>query len=39
MKRLVHSDRLSQSEKDDDRFTALAMLKLILSLGYRIDKG
>ena len=35
---LVRYDELSESEKEYDRNTALETLKLILKLGYRIEK-
>ncbi|MDQ2829361.1 MAG: RyR domain-containing protein [Chloroflexota bacterium] len=35
---LVPYERLSDSEKDYDRNTALETLKAIISLGYRIEK-
>ena len=36
---LVPYDELSDSEKEYDRNTALETLKLIVKLGYRIDKA
>ena len=36
---LVPYEELSETEKEYDRATALETLKLILSLGYRIEKG
>ena len=35
---LVPYDELPESEKEYDRNTALATIKLILKLGYRIEK-
>lgn len=35
---LVPYDQLSESEKEYDRATALQTLKLIMSLGYTIEK-
>lgn len=35
---LVAYDELSEEEKEYDRHTAVETLKLILSLGYRIEK-
>lgn len=35
---LVAYDELPESEKDYDRNTALETIKLILSLGYKIEK-
>ena len=35
---LVPYDELSEGEKEYDRHTAVETLKLILSLGYRIEK-
>lgn len=35
---LVPYDRLSESEKEYDRNTALETLKLIISFGYKIEK-
>lgn len=35
---LVAYDELSEGEKEYDRHTAVETLKLILSLGYRIEK-
>lgn len=35
---LVPYDELPESERDYDRHTALETLKLIVSLGYRIEK-
>jgi hypothetical protein len=35
---LVPYDELPESEKDHDRNTALETLKLIIRLGYRIEK-
>ena len=36
---LVDYDELSESEKDYDRNTALQTLKLIVKLGYRVERG
>ena len=36
---LVQYDELPESEKEYDRNTALETLKLILKLGYRIEKA
>ena len=36
---LVPYDELPESEKDYDRNTAMQTLKLILKLGYRIEKA
>lgn len=36
---LVPYDELSESEKDYDRRTSLETLKLLLKLGYRIEKA
>ncbi len=36
---LVPYDQLSEVEKDYDRNTAMNTLKLIVALGYRIEKG
>lgn len=36
---LVPYDRLSESEKEYDRNTALETLKLIVALGYKIEKS
>lgn len=35
---LVPYDKLSEEEKDYDRKTALQTLKLIIALGYKIEK-
>ena len=35
---LVPYDQLSESEKEYDRNTAMETLKLIVALGYKIDK-
>lgn len=35
---LVPYDQLSETEKDYDRNTALETLKLIIALGYKIEK-
>ena len=35
---LVAYDELTESERDYDRHTALETIKLILSLGYRIER-
>lgn len=36
---LVSYEELSESEKEYDRNTALETLKLIIKLGYKIEKG
>ena len=36
---LVDYDELSEEEKDFDRNTAMGTLKLIIKLGYRIEKS
>ena len=36
---LVPYSELTESEKDYDRNTALGTLKLVIALGYRIEKG
>lgn len=36
---LIPYENLPESERDYDRNTAVETLKLILSLGYRIEKG
>lgn len=36
---LVPYSELSESEKEFDRNTAIQTLKLIVALGYKIDKG
>ena len=36
---LVPYDQLSDSEKEYDRNTAIETLKLIVALGYKIEKG
>jgi hypothetical protein len=36
---LVPYDDLPESEKDHDRITTLETLKLIMRLGYRIERG
>lgn len=36
---LVPYEKLSESEKEYDRTTAMETIKTILSLGYRIEKG
>lgn len=36
---LIPYEELSESEKEYDRSTAMEALKLIVKLGYRIEKG